>query len=103
MSRLRDGLSSLSAWLSTRSLRGRLPTRFDRENRRLVIQSALVGAAVWGPVFALKLAVPAVFGAVVAWLERVPIYWLVAPLLLSLIHISYTAAPASALGCAARR
>jgi CIC family chloride channel protein len=89
MSRLRDGLSSLSAWLSTRSLRGRLPTRFDRENRRLVIQSALVGAAVWGPVFALKLAVPAVFGAVVAWLERVPIYWLVAPLLLGAAVVAW--------------
>jgi CIC family chloride channel protein len=68
---------------------GRLPTRFDRENRRLVIQSALVGAAVWGPVFVLKLAVPAVFGAVVAWLERVPIYWLVAPLLLGAAVVAW--------------
>jgi len=89
MSRPRDGLSSLSTWLSSRSLRGRLPTRFDRENRRLVIQSALVGAAVWGPVFVLKLAVPAVFGAVVAWVERVPIYWLVAPLLLGAAVVAW--------------
>jgi CIC family chloride channel protein len=89
MSRPRDGLSNLSTWLSSRSLRGRLPTRFDRENRRLVIQSALVGAAVWGPVFVLKLAVPAVFGAVVAWLERVPIYWLVAPLLLGAAVVAW--------------
>ena len=89
MTPARQWLSDLSAWLAARSLRGHLPTRFDRENRRLVIQSVLVGIAVWGPVFVLKLAVPAVFGAVVGWLERVSIYWLVVPLLLGAAVVAW--------------
>jgi len=64
-----------------RRFRNELPGSFDRNNRRLVIQSLVVGAAVWAPVFVLKLLVHTTFVQVVAWLSGRPVVLVALPLL----------------------
>ncbi|RMG95597.1 MAG: hypothetical protein D6706_11870 [Chloroflexi bacterium] len=49
-----------------------LPDYFDEEERRLVVQSLVIGVVVWGMVFALKTAVHFVFETVLHWLEESP-------------------------------
>ncbi len=75
-------------WLSASTLRplarrfrNELPGSFDRNNQRLIIQSLVVGAAVWAPVFVLKLLVQTTFVQVVAWLSGRPVVLVALPLL----------------------
>lgn len=37
------------------------PSRFDRNEQRLVVQSVVIGAVVWIPVYLLKIAVHGLF------------------------------------------
>jgi len=81
-------MKPLGQWLSTsplrpiaRRFRDDLPGSFDRDNRRLVIQSIVVGAVVWGPVFVLKLLVHETFALIVARLSGLPVLLVVLPLL----------------------
>ncbi|HOU39673.1 MAG TPA: chloride channel protein [Promineifilum sp.] len=81
-------MKSFGQWLPAsplrplaRRFRNELPGSFDRNNRRLVIQSLVVGAAVWAPVFVLKLLVHTTFVQVVAWLSGRPVVLVALPLL----------------------
>ena len=85
----RQWLSNQAAWLDTRRVLDRLPDSLHHENRRLIIQSALVGAAVWGPVFVLKLLVNATFDTVVTWLDGIPSVLVVLPLLLGAAVVAF--------------
>ncbi|MCZ7570147.1 MAG: chloride channel protein [Ardenticatenaceae bacterium] len=56
---------------------------FDPQERRLVVQSVVIGAAVWAVVFGLKSGVQWAFHAVLHWVERSPsIFTIFGPLLL---------------------
>jgi len=75
-------------WLSdsplrpiARRFRDDLPGSFDRDNRRLVVQSIVVGAAVWAPVFLLRLLVHETFALVITRLSGQPVLLLAVPLL----------------------
>ena len=85
----RQWVSDQAAWLDTRRVLDRLPDSLHHENRRLIIQSALVGAAVWGPVFVLKLLVNATFDTVVTWLDGIPSVLVVLPLLLGAAVVAF--------------
>ena len=81
-------MTPFGRWLSAsplrpiaRRFRDDLPGSFDRDNRRLVVQSIVVGAAVWAPVFLLRLLVHETFALVVAWLSDRPVLLLALPLL----------------------
>ncbi len=59
-----------------------LPDYFDREERRLVVQSIIIGVAVWAVVFSLETAVEWAFETTLHFLENGPTLFLVfAPLL----------------------
>jgi len=64
-----------------RRFRAELPGSFDRDNQRLVIQSIVIGAVVWGPVFVLKLLVSETFEVVVERLNGLPTPLVILPLL----------------------
>ncbi len=72
MNSVRDRLSRLSARVVGQPWLGRLATNFDRENRRLIVQSVIVGVVVWAPVFVLKTLVHETWGAVIGWLASGP-------------------------------
>ena len=57
------------------------PARLDAANRRLVIQSIIVGAVVWLPVFVLRLLIHATFALVATRLSGLPIPLLALPVL----------------------
>ncbi len=60
-----------------------LHTYFDPNERRLVVQSVVIGFVVWAVVFSLKTAVHVVFEAVLHWVEHSPSIFLVfVPLLI---------------------
>lgn len=51
---------------------GMLPAHFDVTDRRLVVQSVVIGAVVWGPVFLLKRIVHDTFALTLSVVDRVP-------------------------------
>ena len=51
---------------------GQTPSNFDPVERRLIIQSVVIGAADWGPVFLLKLLVQSTFAGLMGWLDKAP-------------------------------
>ncbi len=59
------------------------PYRFDRDEQRLVLRSVVIGAAVWGPVYLLRIAVHWLFDVNLVWLESLPsVAFVFLPLLL---------------------
>ena len=69
-------------------LRG-LPDYFDQEERRLVVQSAVIGVVVWAVVFALKTAVHWTFHTLLEWIEHAPTpALLLVPLLLGALLVA---------------
>jgi CIC family chloride channel protein len=47
-----------------------VPNYFDREERRLVVQSVIIGVVVWAIVYGLKTAVHALFHTTLHWIEE---------------------------------
>ena len=72
MKQLQDYRARLIAWLYDQLRRNPLLRNFDRNEQRLVIQSAIIGAVVWLPVFLLKSAVHVTFDGVLELLDRLP-------------------------------
>lgn len=56
---------------------GQTPSNFDPVERRLIIQSVVIGAAVWGPVFLLKLLVQSTFAGLMGWMDKAPSSFLI--------------------------
>ncbi|MCA9978149.1 MAG: chloride channel protein, partial [Anaerolineales bacterium] len=62
---------------------------FDEEEQRLVLQSIIIGIAVWAIVFLLKQVVHSVFHATLHWVEAAPTPFVVfAPLLLGALLVT---------------
>ena len=59
-----------------------LPDYFDEEERRLVLQSVIIGVVVWAIVFLLKTLVHWAFETTLHWLEGVHLLFVFVPLLL---------------------
>ncbi|GJM41332.1 MAG: hypothetical protein DHS20C20_16140 [Ardenticatenaceae bacterium] len=69
-----------------------LPKYFDEEERRLVIQSVIIGIVVWAIVFSLKTAVHWLFETVLHFLEEGPSPWLLfIPLLIGALIVAWLA------------
>ncbi len=58
-----------------------LPNYFDQDERRLVVQSIIIGVVVWAAVFSLKAAVHWAFHETLHWLEHVNLLFVFIPLL----------------------
>ena len=84
-------IRALAARLSRQDIFGRLPDNFGTENRRLVLQSLIVGAAVWGPAFLLKLVVHETFDLVLSLLAELPVYFIIIPLVVGAVTVAYIA------------
>lgn len=56
---------------------GRLPPSFDEAEKRLVLQSVVIGVVVWGPVFLLREIVHHTFNFTLGWLDNAPSTFLV--------------------------
>ncbi|MCP4426236.1 MAG: hypothetical protein GY803_17230, partial [Chloroflexi bacterium] len=65
-------LNSLKDSIKHLSVVRNLPDYFDREERRLVVQSFIIGVVVWAVVFALKTAVHWAFHTTLHWIEHAP-------------------------------
>lgn len=65
-----------------------IPNYFDREERRLVVQSLVIGVVVWAVVFALKTAVHFTFHELIHFLEGVPIWIVFVPLIIGALVTS---------------
>lgn len=72
MKPLRQHLQAIPDYLNRLPLPRSLARNFDQSERRLVIQSAIIGALVWGPVFLLKWLVHYTFDHVLELLQRLP-------------------------------
>ena len=68
---------SVLEWLEKVDLRHRFPSKFDREDSRLIIQSVIIGIVVWGPVYLLKLAIAYTYPIVLNWVGRMPSIWFI--------------------------
>lgn len=77
MYRLKDYGETLIARLRDQQRHSPLLRNFDGNERRLVIQSAIIGAVVWLPVFLLKSLVHVTFDGVLALLDQFPTVLLV--------------------------
>ncbi len=58
-----------------------LPSMFDANERRQVVQAIVIGAVVWAIVFALKTSVHWAFHELVHWLDHAPVWWMFGPLI----------------------
>lgn len=77
MKQPQDYVTQLAARLRNQQRRSSLLRNFNRNEQRLVIQSAIIGAVVWLPVFLLKSVVHITFDGVLELLNRAPIVFLV--------------------------
>ena len=68
---------SVWEWIGKADLAHRFPSKFDREDSRLIIQSVIIGTVVWGPVFLLKLAIEYTYPIVLNWVGRTPSIWFI--------------------------
>ena len=89
MKPIRERLDTWWAWLSDSGLLGRVVGNFDRESRRLIIQSFIVGAAVWGPVFLLRRLIHETWTVVSGWLAGGPLVMVVLSLLLGAAVVAF--------------
>lgn len=81
MRTIREMGQSIWQKIGALDLTGRLPGKFDKEDSRLVIQSLIIGAVVWGPVYFLKLAIDETYATMIRWLEEMPsIFFVLLPL-----------------------
>lgn len=67
---MRSILRSLIDSIKYLNLIRTMPDQFDRDERRLVFQSVVIGIVVWAIVFALKSSVHFVFHELIHWLEH---------------------------------
>lgn len=75
-------------WVRQQQKRSPLFRNFDRSEQRLVLQSAIIGAVVWLPVFLLKSVVHITFDHVLSLLERSPtVLFVVIPLWLGALAV----------------
>lgn len=65
-------LTSFTDAIKHLSIVRNLPDYFDREERRLVVQSVIIGVVVWAIVYGLKTAVHELFHITLHWIEAAP-------------------------------
>lgn len=82
MNRIDTAGRALMKRLRIQEFPGRLRAILDQDSSRLALQSVVVGAVVWLPVFILKLAVEETFQAVMQWVDGAnSALWVMLPLL----------------------
>ncbi len=82
-------LNSLTDSIKHLSIVRNLPDYFDREERRLVVQSVIIGVVVWAVVFGLKTAVHWAFHTTLHWIEHAPTpFILLIPLLIGAVLVA---------------
>lgn len=89
MSSFRARLTGHPIWAAVQRLADQLPRTLRRDNQRLILQSIVVGVAVWAAVFVLKLLVHETFEKIVGWLSGAPPIFLFVPLLLGAAVVAY--------------